>query len=128
MVPSLENPSTRPPTEPLDLADIRNSLKSLMWRNCGVRRDGDGLREAAENVDHWCRYALARQFSDPHGWELQNMLCLARLMIGAALRREETRGSHFRTDFPQRDDEHWNRHQVFNRRQEGAEGVRELTR
>ena len=43
----LENPPVPPPTEPLDLADIRNSLKSLMWRAAGVRRDADGLHEAA---------------------------------------------------------------------------------
>ena len=46
-------------TEPLDLADIRNSLKSLMWRNVGVRRDAEGLAEALESIDHWCRYVLA---------------------------------------------------------------------
>ncbi|MBU1154639.1 MAG: PHP domain-containing protein, partial [Proteobacteria bacterium] len=42
----LENPAVEPGSEPLDLADIRNSLKSLMWRNVGVRREGDGLQEA----------------------------------------------------------------------------------
>ena len=45
--------------EPLDLADIRNSLKSLMWRAAGVRREGAELAEAAENIDRWCRYVLA---------------------------------------------------------------------
>ena len=112
--PPLDNAPARSPSEPLNLADIRNSLKSLMWRNCGVRRDADGLREAAENIDHWCRYVLARQFNDPGGWELQNMLCLARLMVQAALMREETRGCHFRLDFPNVDDEHWHRHITFN--------------
>ena len=52
---------------------------------------------------------LARQFSDPGGWELQNMLTVSRLIIDAALRREETRGVHLRTDFPDRDDAHWRR-------------------
>jgi L-aspartate oxidase len=106
----LENPSARPSTEPLDLADIRNSLKSLMWRNCGVRREGDSLAEAAENIDRWCRYVLPRQFADPTGWELQNMLLLARLIVRAAQTRQESRGSHYRTDFPTSDEEHWNRH------------------
>jgi L-aspartate oxidase len=115
----LHNPSAKPLLEPLDLADIRNSLKSLMWRHCGVRRDGDGLREAAENVEQWCRYVLGRQFADPLGWELQNMLCLSRLMIRAALAREETRGSHFRTDFPRTDDERWHRHLTFRKAEEG---------
>ena len=95
--------------EPLDLSDIRNSLKSLMWRSAGVRRQGSELAEAADNIDRWCRYVLGRQFSDPLGWELQNMLTIARLIIAAALAREETRGVHLRTDFPALDDQHWRR-------------------
>jgi len=43
------------------------------------------------------------------------MLCVARLMIQAASVREETRGCHVRTDFPERDDAHWNRHITFRR-------------
>jgi L-aspartate oxidase len=95
--------------EPLDLWDIRNSLKSLMWRAAGVRREGSELAEAADNIDRWCRYVLGRQFSDPAGWELQNMLTISRLIIAAALTREETRGVHLRTDFPESDDQHWRR-------------------
>ncbi len=41
------------------------------------------------------------------------MLLVARLMIAAALQREETRGVHVRTDFPATDDEHWQRHISF---------------
>ena len=96
----LENPPVEPPTEPLDLADIRNSLKSLMWRAAGVRRAGPQLAEAGETIRRWCRYVLARQFADPAGWELQNMLTVASLMVEAALERDESRGVHLRTDFP----------------------------
>jgi len=111
----IENPRHDAMTEPLHLADIRNALQSLMWRNMGVHRDVEGLSEARESINHWCRYVLPRQFADPAGWELQNMLCAGRLMIEAALRREETRGSHYRTDFPQTDDAHWLRHITFRR-------------
>ena len=96
-------------TEPLDLQDIRNSLKSLMWRAAGVCREGPQLRDASQTIDGWCQYVLPRQFSDPAGWELQNMLTVARVMIGAALRREESRGVHLRSDFPEQDDQHWQR-------------------
>ena len=82
----LTQPAGGPPTEPLDLADIRNSLKSLMWRAAGVQRDGSWLADAKESVDHWCQYALARQLTDPEGWELQNMLTVAQLVIDSALR------------------------------------------
>jgi L-aspartate oxidase len=111
----LANPVVSPPAEPLDLADIRNSLKAAMWRSCGVRRRGEFLAEALESVDQWRRYVLARQFDDSEGWELQNMLTLSRVMIQAALVREESRGVHLRTDFPQLDDARWNRHLWFER-------------
>ena len=115
----LESPAVAPGSEPpLDLVDIRNSLKSLMWRNVGVRRDAEGLTEAKETIGLWCRYVFARQFSDPIGWELQNMLCVARVMIRAALRREETRGCHVRTDFINTDEEKWRHHAIFTRGEE----------
>ena len=111
----IENPRIDSVSEPLHLDDIRNALKSLMWRNVGVRRDAEGLAEARNNVRSWCRYVLARQFPDPAGWELQNMLCLARLIIEAACDRVESRGAHMRLDFPLTDDAHWNRHLCFQR-------------
>ena len=109
------NPHVDTLTEPLHLADIRNSLQSLMWRNVGVRRDAEGLREALDSINHWCRYVLPRQFADPTGWELQNMLTIGRLMIQSALHREETRGTHFRIDFPHTDDARWHRHITYRR-------------
>jgi L-aspartate oxidase len=111
----LSNAAREDVAEPLDLADIRNSLKSLMWRDMGVRRDRVGLAEAAEMIDRWCGYVLNRQFSSPLGWQLQNMLCVARLMTRAALGREESRGVHLRADFPKTDNERWRRHISFRR-------------
>jgi len=114
----LENPRSSPLDEPLDVNDIRNSLKSLMWRNLGVRRDAEGLHDAADSIDHWNRYVLAIQFGDPAGWELQNMLSIAGLMIAAARARTESRGCHVRTDFPDRDDSRWKHHIAFRRGEE----------
>jgi L-aspartate oxidase len=101
--------------EPLDLADIRNSLRSLMWRNVGITREAAGLTDAAEQVDFWCRYALGQVFENPAGWTLQNLLIVARLMIAAAAAREESRGVHTRTDFPGPDPA-WTRHIAFSRK------------
>jgi L-aspartate oxidase len=112
---SLANPPADDGAETLNLADIRNSLKSLMGRAAGVRRDREHLDEAAETIDRWCGYVLPRQFSDVGGWELQNMLTVSRIIIEAARTREETRGVHLRTDFPQRDDAHWQRRIAFRR-------------
>jgi L-aspartate oxidase len=100
-------PETR---ETLDVADITNSLRSLMVRKMGIVRDRAGLEEAAHAVAFWCRYVLGREFDGRPGWELQNLLTIARLMIGSALVREESRGVHFRSDFPKRDEAHWQRH------------------
>ena len=102
-IPALPAPPLRPAREPLDLADIRNSLRALMWRKVGIIRDAEGLAEAAEQVDFWCRYALPQVFDDPAGWTLQNMLTVARLMIAAAVDRTESRGVHTRRDFPEAD-------------------------
>ena len=77
-----------------------DSLRALMWRHVGVERTGDALAEALATVEGWCRYVLPRQFADPQGWQLQNMLEVARLMIRGAIFRDETRGVHFRADHP----------------------------
>jgi L-aspartate oxidase len=98
------------PDASLDVADITNSLRSLMVRKMGIVRDQAGLMEAERTVSFWCHYVLGREFDSQAGWELQNLLTIARLMIWAALQREESRGVHYRSDYPQRDDTHWQQH------------------
>jgi L-aspartate oxidase len=94
----------------LDVADLTNSLRSLMVRNMGIVRNQAALEEAEKTVAFWCRYVLRREFAARQGWELQNMLTVARLMIHSALERTESRGVHFRSDFPRRNDAQWQRH------------------
>ncbi len=94
----------------LDMADVRSSLKSLLWRNVGIERHGPRLVEAAEIIDFWSHYVLDKVFDSPAGWELQNMLEVARLMTVAAATRTETRGVHYRTDFPELNDVDWRCH------------------
>jgi L-aspartate oxidase len=99
----------------LDLADIRNSLRSVMWRNVGIIRSGPRLAETLEIIQFWGRYVLDKEFfNDPRGWEVQNMLTAAWLVTELALRRTETRGVHYREDFPQTDPV-WQRHQIIRR-------------
>ncbi len=69
----------------------------------GITRDGAGLAEAADRVDRWSRYIQPLEFDDPSGWTLQNMLLVARLMVAAAAQRRESRGVHYRRDFPRPD-------------------------
>ena len=94
----------------LNVADVTNSLQALMVRKMGIVRDAGRLKEAATDVGFWCQYVLAREFDHRAGWELQNLLTVARLMIAAAITREESRGTHFRRDFPERNDDLWIRH------------------
>ncbi len=98
----------------LDLTDISNSLRSVMWRNVGISRRGGRLGETLEIVGFWGRYVLDKEFYDPAGWQMQNMLTAAYLISECALRRTETRGVHFREDFPQTDPD-WQRHQAVRR-------------
>jgi L-aspartate oxidase len=110
-VPAVEarfQPETVGP--PLDVTDLTNSLRSMMVRRMGIVRDKKGIEEAERTVSSWCRYVLSRELRTRAGWELQNLLTVARLMIWSALQRTESRGVHYRDDYPARDDEHWGRH------------------
>ncbi len=85
----------------LNLSDIRNSLKSLMWRNVGMVRQGDRLSETCDILTFWGHYTLDKTFDDVAGWELQNQLSVARLVAASALFRRESIGVHFRGDAPE---------------------------
>ncbi len=98
------------PPKQLDLVDIRNSLQSVMWRTASVSRSGEALRNSRDSIDQWCRYVLDYEVDTPAGWETQNLLLVARMIVESALRREESRGVHMRSDFPDQDDEKWCRH------------------
>jgi len=94
----------------LDAADVRNSLRALMWRNVGITRRTQPLREAQEIIGFWQRYVMDKIFDSPQGWECQNMLTVCQLMASSAEDRKESRGVHFRSDFPNTDDTNFSRH------------------
>lgn len=98
------------PTESFDIDDVRVSLKSLMGRLVGVERDAEGLQKAADTIRSYSSYVMHHQFNDEPGWELQNLLTTAAIMVSSAMVRTESRGVHFRSDYPARDDENWRRH------------------
>jgi L-aspartate oxidase len=106
--PSTDAVMTRIDPHPVD----RYLLRRLMWHAAGIERDGDEMRTALETLER----APALAMDDPRErMEAGAASTLARLMLGAALRREESRGSHARRDFPTADDLRWRRHQVFRR-------------
>ena len=100
--PVLKAANKNPPSvrTQLDLPDIRNSLRSVMWRNIGITRSGDRLQETCDILDFWAHYTLDKTFDETIGWETQNELTVARLVAMGALERTESLGVHYRTDAP----------------------------
>jgi len=94
----------------LDTEDVRNSLRALMWRNVGITRSATPLAEAQEIIRFWQRYVMDKVFDSPQGWECQNMLTVNLLIAQAAQQRCESRGTHFRRDFPGTDDKKFKDH------------------
>ena len=86
------------------------NLQSLMWDKVGIIRSGEGIEEATGILATW--QSLLPQPSDRPSYELNNLVLCARLVTEAALLRKESRGAHFRTDFPKASPE-WQRHTVF---------------
>ncbi|MFH0913733.1 MAG: L-aspartate oxidase [Chloroflexota bacterium] len=88
------------------------ALQRLLWERVGIMRDREGLTEAADTLAGWQK-GLPPPTDRPSG-ELHNLLLVGRLVTEAALLREESRGAHFRSDFPHKVPE-WRRHTVFKR-------------
>jgi L-aspartate oxidase len=81
---------------------IKNRVQEIMWRKVGLIRRADDLRSAIEELT-----AMAGENVNER---TRNFVTLARLMAEAALWREESRGGHFREDFPARDNDRWRVH------------------
>jgi L-aspartate oxidase len=99
----------------LDTSDVKNSLRAIMWRNVGITRKSPEMRQAIEQIRFWQRYVMDKAFDSPAGWELQNMLTVCLLIAQSALARKESRGVHFRSDFPDTDDETFKKHTEIKR-------------
>jgi L-aspartate oxidase len=85
----------------LGIQDMTYSLKSLMWRQMGIVRTGTAIEDATAKVGFWARAVQKLATPEPRSWELLNMLTIAHLASVAASAREESRGTHFREDFPE---------------------------
>jgi len=100
--------------------DLLYSLKSLMWRQVGLGRDARGLEDARARIGFWHHYLLRAPLRERSTCELANMLTVAALMTQAALWRQESRGTHFRSDFPARDDLAFCRRAFLDRAADGS--------
>jgi fumarate reductase (CoM/CoB) subunit A len=109
--------SLRRKKEGIRAFEIANKVKEIMWEHCSLVRNGEGLKQAITRIEEVKGTDLPRisvPDSSPifnrgliESFEAANLLCLAEMTVRAATMREETRKSHYRTDFPKRDDAKW---------------------
>ncbi|MCW2875227.1 MAG: nadB [Streptomyces oryziradicis] len=104
---------------PLLAPEARYEIQRVMTAGAGVLRSADSLDRAAaalRRIQHTAADDLERdgKTAEPcvETWEATNLLTVARVLVEAARRREETRGCHWREDRPDRDDAIWRRHLV----------------
>lgn len=100
--------------------DLLYSLKSLMWRQVGLRRDAGGLQDARARIAFWHHYLTRGPMRGRAACELANMLTMAALVAEASLVRDESRGTHYRTDADARDDARFCRRIYLERAGNGA--------
>ena len=109
--------------------NIRNELKEIMMSNCGVFRNKDGLEVCLKKVKELQgRFKKAKVTDKGKTFnselietiELQHMLEYSEIIVVSAIAREESRGSHARTDFSKRDDAKWLKHTLSYKKPEGG--------
>ncbi len=88
------------------------ALQELMWQKVGIIREGPGLLKAVEMLEAWHR--VLPEPTDRPSYELNNLVLTGRLVAEAALIREESRGAHFRSDYPLHS-QSWEKHITFMR-------------
>jgi len=99
--------------EPLENADeLKLKLRKLMTEKVGIIRNEENLQEAMKQVLEMKQQIAGKAFTAIEHWEFVNMLTLAELVIKSALMRKESRGAHYRTDYPQTDDVNFKRNTV----------------
>lgn len=111
-LPHWQGPGQGPLPAPGQLAALRQQLRRCMWEEVGILRTVAGLERACQTLDGLAEESEAlyhRHALEPGLVELRNLATVAQLMAHGARMRQESRGGHFNSDYPQRDDEHWQR-------------------
>jgi fumarate reductase flavoprotein subunit len=114
------------------IADIRTDMQATLETAAGIYREGPTLTKAVDQI-RVLKERFAKAGIDDHSHtfnteltallELSGMLDVAQTVIESALHREESRGAHQRTDFPNRDDEHFLAHTLVHRESDGTARV-----
>ncbi len=96
-----------------DIGALISDFRNIMSRKVGILRDSHSLKEAKEFVDFHINSAYVYNIKDKNMLEFTNMLTVASLIIKAADLRKESRGTHQRNDFPEKDDKKWKKHIIL---------------
>ncbi len=110
-------------------AAIKEKIKDLMWDKCGLIRDKNSLEDGLRVMKSIKEHDLpGLSVSGPSrcfnvglvdALEAENMLTLAELTLTSALMRQESRRSHYRTDFPKADNQNWLKNTIIRKTNEG---------
>ena len=107
---------------------LREAMQNLMTEKCSVFRNSDGLEQALEGISQLekrylnvCLTNKSKTFNYnlQEALELGNMLKTAQVIVFSALQRKESRGAHYRSDYPERNDEEWLKHTLVYAAPEG---------
>lgn len=94
-----------------DLGELRHELKDVMWQKVGIIRGKDGLKEALEEIKGIGTSLKEVRIRDYRGLmrylELEHMVLLSEMVCRSALLRTESRGAHYRSDYPDEDNDRW---------------------
>lgn len=104
-------PARMPETQPSE--PLLDRIRQVLGDKVGIIRDGEGLEHAIGQLERL--HVPCPENSSRREWELFNMWTLARVVARSALARQESRGSHYRSDFPYHDDEQFARHSLVTR-------------
>jgi len=107
---------------------LRASLQKIMMDDCSVFRREEGLSRALAEIRRLKEGCERIAVRDPgtrfnselmEAFELESLLGLAEAILVSAQARQESRGAHYREDFPERDDQHWLKHTLIQRTDAG---------
>lgn len=105
------------------LATITTQVREIMSSKAGLYRDVDGLTSGLQHLKELTQLTPHLPAASTHeeimSWRTQGTLELARMVISAALMREESRGAHQRTDHPKQDDVSWRCHIIWSLNADG---------
>lgn len=86
--------------EPVNVTELKNELKDIMWNYCGILRSEKSLMTALEKLDAIsAKFPRTYKCLNKDEYEFKNMLTVAKLIVTSALNRKESRGAHYRLDY-----------------------------